>query len=598
MVRNSIKIVLYSFFSFTKKGKGSLLRHLNIISSRHGISVTGVSFITFGISYIRLSSITCETAGYVLELSSVKVKFNILDCVRKGIINGVSGLKVGSVSLQKALKNEPLTFQLKNPGNTDGYLQKVFSSYSKLSKVLFKMAIPLQIDLLYLKNSTQSAVRDFRFAEGNFSGEIGKDLFTAFNGTIENKNKLAKIHIGPCKIFDCIITEDLLIKYEEISVEQTGKRTVKISIDTDGLEFQSNVLNSSKLHIGRLAAIFQLEIGPENFDFVTVPFVELWGAPIDLKLFTFKSIWPAVGMIFSAEFQQSFLEKLFSHFKNKPFLLNEASAFRVSIVCKFDLLNYAMINFDASISPVNFTASNIDSTVAERFDELAYIFRDSSGRFIKKDMGYDETELFIPLMAISPQLKDVIVLCEDPRFYSHKGVDTYFLGQAMATNIKHKRVVRGGSTITMQLVKNIFLNSQTNLMRKVEEACIALAIENIAGISKDVILGAYLNIIEFGPGIYGLKAGAQYYFSKHPKDLLLIEIIILSYIIPRPIHFQEALVDNSPQLKANLSKYIEEMEAKILKRGIASFGEFTGQKKIRFSEQFGEFELNTPPNYG
>src|SRR6185436_3724617 len=122
----------------------------------------------------------------------------------------------------------------------------------------------------------------------------------------------------------------------------------------------------------------------------------------------------------------------------------------------------------------------------------------------------------------------VIICTEDPSFYTHNGIDVYLLGYSITTNIINKKFLWGGSTITMQLARNLFLNHNNNIFRKIEELMLTLLMENIAGLSKERILEIYLNIIEWGPDIYGLKEASAFYFSRHPKDLNLTESLVLS----------------------------------------------------------------------
>jgi Transglycosylase len=163
---------------------------------------------------------------------------------------------------------------------------------------------------------------------------------------------------------------------------------------------------------------------------------------------------------------------------------------------------------------------------------------------------------FCKLESIHPTLLDVITYSEDPNFFDHPGIDTFFIGYAIVTNIATKKLKRGGSTITMQLARNLFLNHDKNLVRKLEEVIIALLLENIYKIPKKRLLEIYLNIIEFGPNIYGINEAARFYFNKQASKLTLIEIIILTYIIPRPIHFHDALKNKTNQLSTNLKRHI------------------------------------------
>ncbi len=149
---------------------------------------------------------------------------------------------------------------------------------------------------------------------------------------------------------------------------------------------------------------------------------------------------------------------------------------------------------------------------------------------------------------ISPYLQWAVITSEDGGFYYHRGFSLEGITYAMACNLREGRFVRGGSTITQQLIKNVFLNQNKNIGRKAEEFIITWIIENTGVVSKERILEVYLNIIEWGPNVYGICEASQYYFGKIPANLSLPEALFLAYIIPRPTKFRY-LFDTEGNLK-------------------------------------------------
>lgn len=141
---------------------------------------------------------------------------------------------------------------------------------------------------------------------------------------------------------------------------------------------------------------------------------------------------------------------------------------------------------------------------------------------------------YTPINEISPVLRNAILTAEDPSFYSHKGFVEKAFQLSIATNFKEKAFKRGGSTISMQLVKNVFLSRQKTLARKVEEILIVWLMENNRVSSKQRMYEVYLNLIEWGNNVYGIGEAARYYFGKHPSELSLGESIFLANIVPRP----------------------------------------------------------------
>jgi len=142
----------------------------------------------------------------------------------------------------------------------------------------------------------------------------------------------------------------------------------------------------------------------------------------------------------------------------------------------------------------------------------------------------------VALSAVSPYLQNAVIASEDERFYSHFGIDLPAVGRALFANVRQQRFAEGGSTITQQLAKNFFLSPQKTIARKLREAELALAIE--LRYSKKEILEMYLNKIYFGQagsqGIYGVEEAANFYFSKHARDLSLEEAALVAGIIHSP----------------------------------------------------------------
>lgn len=125
-----------------------------------------------------------------------------------------------------------------------------------------------------------------------------------------------------------------------------------------------------------------------------------------------------------------------------------------------------------------------------------------------------------------------IVLSEDWAFYQHNGFDWEQIRDSIEKNIKMGKFARGGSTITQQVVKNVFLSNEKTLWRKAQEAVLAMRIER--QLTKARILEIYLNIAEFGEGLYGIGPAARHYFSKSPGELTAKEGAFLAMLLPSP----------------------------------------------------------------
>ncbi|HMT28865.1 MAG TPA: transglycosylase domain-containing protein [Bacteroidia bacterium] len=195
------------------------------------------------------------------------------------------------------------------------------------------------------------------------------------------------------------------------------------------------------------------------------------------------------------------------------------------------------------------------------------------GRVVRVFTVGPENPMYTPFQEISPVLVSSVLTSEDGTFYFHRGFNEDAFRQSIATNIKEKRFARGGSTISMQLVKNVFLNRNKTISRKVEEAIIVWLIENNRIVSKERMLEVYLNIIEWGPGIYGIGEASRFYFDKKPAQLSLDESIYLASIIPRPKYFKYSF-NKDGSLKDYLKNYFQLVAGRLVKKEIITQSDF------------------------
>ncbi len=156
----------------------------------------------------------------------------------------------------------------------------------------------------------------------------------------------------------------------------------------------------------------------------------------------------------------------------------------------------------------------------------------------------------LSLKEMSPYIPEAVVAIEDRRFYSHFGIDPIGLTRAMATNIVSGRFSQGGSTITQQLAKNLFLKPDRTIERKVQEVLLALWLEHKH--SKDEILQMYLNRVYFGSGAYGVEAASRRYFGKSARDVTLAEAALLAGLLKAPSRLSPARDPKAAEERAQL----------------------------------------------
>lgn len=174
---------------------------------------------------------------------------------------------------------------------------------------------------------------------------------------------------------------------------------------------------------------------------------------------------------------------------------------------------------------------------------------------------------FTPIENISPYLQKAVLTNEDPSFFRHKGFITEAFRQSIIKNIKTKKFARGASTISMQLVKNVFLTREKTLSRKLEEILLVYILENNRIASKERMLEVYFNVIEWGPNVYGIGEAASYYFQKQPSMLTLDECLFLASIVPRPKKFMWQF-NNYGNLKPYAERHNDFIMNLMLRRGL------------------------------
>jgi hypothetical protein len=177
----------------------------------------------------------------------------------------------------------------------------------------------------------------------------------------------------------------------------------------------------------------------------------------------------------------------------------------------------------AACAPLGFA-----QTLRKRFTYVAY---DKGGQPFERTTGPATAE-WVPLGDVSPTMAMALTNTEDPGFFVHRGFIRQAYENSLIENVKAGKVVRGGSTLTMQLAKNLWLRRERTLGRKAQEAFLTFALESC--LTKEQILETYLNVVEFGPNIYGIGPAAKKLLSEAPSQITLVEALYLTTRLPNP----------------------------------------------------------------
>lgn len=166
------------------------------------------------------------------------------------------------------------------------------------------------------------------------------------------------------------------------------------------------------------------------------------------------------------------------------------------------------------------------------------------GKLQQKNPDAELRHKWVPYKRISPNLKQALVASEDAKFLDHDGFDWEGIQTAWEKNLKKGRIVAGGSTISQQLAKNLFLSSKRTPWRKLEEALITVMLEAV--LEKERIFEIYLNVIEWGNGVFGAEAAARHYYKTSAANLGTSQSAKLAAMVPNPRYYDTRR--NDPKL--------------------------------------------------
>jgi hypothetical protein len=337
------------------------------------------------------------------------------------------------------------------------------------------------------------------------------------------------------------------VKLDTLAVElQAGKsrngiQALQGKIGVKGLSLYHKSLSRDTINVGKGMVSYRLFVG-ENFIEVdssatTVRYNRLRFSPflrieengsMKIRAALDKDNFPADDLFTSLP------AGLFGNLDG----LRASGALSAHFLLDVDMAKVEDLVFESVVQPRNLRIVKYGNTDLRKMSK-PFIHRVySKGRLIRSFEVGGHNPDFRPFGAISHYLPPAIMHGEDFAFYEHRGFYPEAFHKSLVENIQTGSFQRGASTLSMQLVKNVFLNQDKTMARKIEEIMIVWLIENNRLTSKSRMFEVYMNIIEWGPNVYGITEAARFYFSKDPSALTLSECIFLAYIIPNPGHIQ------------------------------------------------------------
>jgi len=425
-----------------------------------------------------------------------------------------------SISIQEQLFKSEFTLIENNDtslwhieGNIDNVQKNVHVKYYSNQKGIVFPLLKQQLDLTLSCDTMYYSLTDFEFNNGQL-----------------HLNGVAQIH-------------DFAINHWRISPKTVELKSFEVNYHITVGNNYVQVDSTSLVAINKLNFNPYLKVGFDKYK------------TFALKINTSK--------LDAQDFFESLPTGLFTNLEG----IKTSGQLQYSLDFNFDTQQPESLIFSSTLTPdklkiLGYGATNL-SKLNEEFNYTVY----DGDRMIRSFLVGPSNPNYTPLSNISVYFQNALMSSEDGSFYHHKGFNEKRFGQSIAENYKQKRFVRGASTISMQLVKNVFLRRNKTVARKIEEAIIVWLIENNRLASKARMYEVYLNVIEFGPNVYGIGEASNFYFSKKPADLTIEESIFLAMIVPRPKWFMYHFNENG-LLKESTQNYFNVISGHLVSKGI------------------------------
>jgi hypothetical protein len=566
------------------------------MESKYQCRFTAKNATFIGLSGIKLSELVLvpKNADTLFSIQKVETSVNLLHLLLGEIQLGTLEINTGYVQL---VKN-------KNGRNFDAFLKKDTEetslpsekrdyaqfAYRIISKVLNLVPTDMMVEKLTFKlddngKKTSIDLQKLRLANKQLetSIQIQTNTFTQqikIQGLADPRNRTADIR------FFNLDTGAIKVPYID------ERFNLKSSFDSIRINIQSIDKSGGELHIDGFASISNLMINNRRiankdvviknarFDYrfllgsnfiaidssSTVVFNKVKFHPYlayETEKDTIYKLKVSIPKMNAQDFITSLPDGLFTHFQG----MEAEGNFEYKLDFKFNKNKPEQLVFDSNLKKENLRIIKYGEANLNKLNgEFVYraIINNVLQRPVLVGMGNPN---YTPMDQISPYLQKCVLTSEDPSFFSHHGFINEAFKQSIIKNIRTKKFSRGASTISMQLIKNVFLTREKTLSRKLEEILLVYILENNRIASKERMLEVYFNIIEWGPNVYGIGEAAQFYFQKKPADLTLKECLYLATIVPKPKKFMWQF-DNQGKLKAFAKQQQKFLSNLMLRRGV------------------------------
>ncbi len=559
----------------------------------YGLEVKLASTHFTGLSTVELKNITVvpKDRDTLLQINALRIGVKLFPLLFGDV--KISELKINdgtmSVVLKDSVTNIDFILKRKKADSTESNSKVNYADLANdlLNQVLYKIPDNMDVhNMVFLLNDNDTAKLNFQTRATIDNGDLKSTVKVnngyavwyvdgkvrpsrkqlSFSAYAEGKklelpylnNKLhAKLN------FDTLQTELKNAGYSGDNFKISGSWSVKnMLLNQSRIAGNNIVVENAKLDADLL-------VGPNFLSLDSSSTVHLKNA--EIHPFIKYTIKPHKIYELKLNADEQSAQSLFDAFPQG--LFESLDGLKVSGKLKYNLNFYLdskvpdNVRFNSTLTPTNFKILKWGKTDLQRINKQFVYTPYEYGKPMRDIIIGPANPNFTTLSNISPNLINAILTAEDPSFFTHHGFVEESIRKSIATNYKEKKFARGGSTISMQLVKNIYLSRQKTLARKAEEILIVWLIENEHLISKQRMLEVYFNIIELGRNIYGIGEASRYYFGKQPSGLTIGEGLFFASIVPKP---KSAMYKFEPDgaLKPYMRKYFGFIGNIMARRGL------------------------------
>jgi hypothetical protein len=561
----SVTIVLFVIVVFAgralllKKATASVankMKRLHYTTHWDGVRFRGLRVLFFKGIYFQ-----SDQGDDELYIDSVSIKARILPLMVKKV--RIKSLNCKFISLRYSFRDSlNISDFSQNPdtsgtfssiknmdlsGSANSYLRRMFGYIPSEAGIK-----NMEARLAYQGNITVIGFQNLMLKDGNFSARIklkGYDssIEIPVSGKINKETSAIEVHMHnsgnqmlPLPLlkdkYGVSVGFDTLIFMCSTPDHSKHLVNVKGTFGFTGFLLNGERISGASIHIGYFTSSFSAHIGQHSLEIDSSSQVSLNGIKFNPYLLISLQDSPEVSFkILPADWDAGdFFASLPGGMFTSLTGLEATGTLHYFLNFSVDLNEPDSLVFDTRLRSTGFRVKKIGT------DDYSQLNNSFTHRIIergKTDTTFivgPENPDYVPFEKISPFLRAAVMTSEDGSFYFHNGFNAKAFRESIATNLKEGRFARGGSTISMQLVKNVFLTRNKTIARKIEEALIVWLIESQNLVSKQRMYEVYLNIIEWGPGIYGIGRASKFYFNKTPGELNLSESIFLASIVPHP----------------------------------------------------------------